>query len=201
MFSLSFVHWLVVLSAVISVSGSVAYIRDTLAGRSRPNRVSWSMWALAPLIGTGAAISAGADHWATLRIFLSGFGPLLVFLASFVNRQSYWKLTTFDFLCGLFSLLALFAWWGADSARLAILLAATGDGLASLPTIKKAWRHPDTETGLAYIAAVVSTLLVLPSIPVWNIENASFQIYLLAANCLLVFAVYRKRVFAGRNSA
>lgn len=192
-FALSFAHWLVVLSACITILGATAYIRDTLQGKTKPNRVSWALWALAPLIGTGAALSANADVWATIRIFLAGFLPLLVFLASFVNRRSYWKLTTFDAVCGFFSLLALAAWGIVGIPRLAILLAATGDGFAALPTIRKAWKYPETETGITYITGFIAALLILPSIPTWNIENSAFQIYLLIATSVLSFAVYRKR--------
>ena len=92
---MNFVHWLVILSVVISVSGSFAYIKDTLKGKSKPNRVSWFLWALAPFVATGAAIYSGADLWATVRIFTSGFLPLIVFIASFFNKQSYWKLNIF----------------------------------------------------------------------------------------------------------
>jgi len=199
MFNLSFVHWLVILSAGISIAGASAYVRDTLNGRTKPNRITWSMWALAPLIGTAAALSAHADMWATTRVFLAGFLPLIVFITSFVNPQSYWKLTVFDIACGVCSLLALAIWGFADSPRLAILLAATGDGFASLPTIRKAWKHPETETGLTFIFSLIAVLLVLPSIPVWNIENAAFQIYLLVVAIILIFAIYRKRWFGGRN--
>lgn len=192
---ISFVHWLVVISALISVAGSAAYIRDTLAGRTKPNRLSWAMWAIAPLIGTGAALYANADPWTTVRIFLAGFIPLLVVFFSFFNRKSYWKLGVFDFICGALSLVALAAWLIADSPRIAILLAAAGDGFAALPTIKKAWINPETETGLTYIASLVSVILVLPSITIWNIENASFQIYLLVVNTILIISVYRRRFF------
>lgn len=191
---ISFAHWLVLLSALVSIGGSAAYIRDTLAGKSKPNRVSWSMWALAPLIGTAAALSADADIWATVRIFLAGFLPLLVFLASFVNRQSYWKLSIFDFFCGACSVLAFIVWVSIGAPRLAILLAAIGDGFASLPTIRKAWHYPETETGITYIASFMAVVLIIPSIPQWNIENSAFQIYLFIANTLLLFAVYRKRL-------
>jgi hypothetical protein len=190
-------HWLVLLSALISIVGASAYIRDTLAGRTKPNRVSWSMWALAPLIGTGAALAAHADIWATTRIFLAGFLPLIVFLSSFVNPKGYWKLTLFDVLCGVCSVLALLVWGVTASPRMAILLAAIGDGFASLPTIRKAWNHPETETGLTYITSFISVVLIIPSIPVWNIENSAFQIYLLIANTLLLLAVYRKRLGLG----
>ena len=187
-------HILVLISACISVAGATAYIRDTLAGKTKPNRVSWSLWALAPLIGTAAAISAGANPWTTVRIFLAGFLPLLVVIASFINRQSYWKLTTFDYLCGLCALAAFAVWGALDAPLLAILFAAIGDGFASLPTIIKAWNYPETETRVAYITSLVSVILVIPSIPEWNIENSAFQIYLLIVNTLLLIAVYRKRL-------
>jgi len=188
---ISFVHWLVILSAGVSLLGGSAYIRDTLGGKSKPNRVSWSLWALTPLIGTAAALAAHADVWVTIRIFLAGFIPLLVFVASFINRQSYWKLTVFDAICGACALLALIIWGIADSPRMAILLAAIGDGFATLPTIRKAWAHPDTETGITYFTSFIAVLLVLPSIPVWNIENSAFQIYLLISNICILIAIYR----------
>jgi len=193
---LTLAHWLVLLSILIGVAGSLSYIRDTIRGKTRPNRVSWGMWALAPLIGTAAAISAGADPWATSRIFLAGFVPLIVFLVSFANRQSYWQLTVFDFLCGACSAVALVAWLFAESPELAVLLAATGDGLAALPTLRKAWTYPETENGVIFITSLIGVLLVLPSIPEWNIINSAFQIYLLAINAALIVAIYRKRIFS-----
>jgi len=189
-----FEHILVIVSVFVSLSGSAAYVFDTLKGKTRPNRVSWFLWAAAPLIGTGAAISSGADAWATARIFLAGFVPLIVIIVSFVNKQSYWKLTKFDFACGVCSVLALIVWFSADSPVLAILLAAIGDGLASLPTLIKSWKYPETETGWTFVAGFIATLLVLPSIPVWNIQNSAFQIYLLVVNALLVYFIFRKRI-------
>ena len=152
------------------------------------------MWALAPLVGVGAALAAHADPWTVIRTFLAGFMPLLVFLASFVNRQSYWKLNLFDFVCGTCSIVAFILWAIADSPRAAILLAAIGDGFATLPTIFKAWKYPETETGITYVASLASVLLVLPSIPRWNIENSAFQIYLIIANVLLILSIYRKKI-------
>ena len=101
----------------------------------------------------------------------------------------------FDLLCGACSLIALVVWGVVDAPQWAILLAATGDGLAAIPTLRKAWTHPETETGLTYALGLLGTLLVIPAIPVWNIENSAFQIYLLVINTCLVFAVYRKRLF------
>lgn len=192
---ISFVHWLVILSSLISLSGGISYVRGINKGTAKPNLVTWFMWALAPLIGVGAAISAHADLWGVVRIFLAGFIPVIVIIAVFKNPRSYWKLTTFDFLCGICSLIALIIWLGIDKPVIAVLFAAIGDAFAGLPTIIKAWRHPETENGLTYVASLVSVCLVLPSIQIWNIENSSFQIYLLFVNIILIFSVYRKKIF------
>lgn len=192
---ITFPHILVIISAGVSIAGASTYIRDTIRGNTKPNRVSWSMWALAPMIGTAAALAAHADVWATSRIFLSGFLPLIIVVASFVNPGSYWKLTLFDALCGVCSLVALFIWLGVQSPTGAILVAALGDGFACIPTLRKAWLHPETESGIVFLGSLVAVLLVVPSIPKWDIQNSAFQIYLLAANVALLFSIYRKRIF------
>lgn len=194
MFGITPVHWLVLVSAAISLSGAAAYIRDMFRGKSIPNLVTWGLWAFAPLIATGAALTAHADGWATVRIFVAGFGPLLVFLSAFMIRQKYWNLSLFDYACGVLSLIALGAWLWADSPILAILFAATADLFATLPTIFKAWKFPETETFYTYFVGLFTASLVIPAIPVWNIENAAFQVYLLVANTALVFAVLRGRM-------
>jgi len=191
---MSLIHWLVILSAVVSVLGSSAYIIDTAKGKTKPNRVSWLMWSIAPLIGTFAALSAGGDIWATVRIFLAGFLPLIVLIVSFTNSKSYWKLTKFDFLCGACSLIAIVIWLIVGNPVIAILFAAIGDGFACLPTILKAWKNPETETGTTFVAALLASFLVLPSIPKWDIQNSAFQIYLIIANMVIVFSIYRKKL-------
>ena len=188
---ISFAHWLVIISSILILSGVIAYIRDILKGKSKPNLVTWGLWALGPMIATGAALSVDADPWATLRIFISGFGPLLIFLAGIFFSESYWKLSLFDYTCGALSLVALGVWFLADSPLLAILFAAIGDLFATLPTIIKAWQHPETETLYTYFTGFFTAIVIIPSIPVWNIANSAFQIYLIIANTFLFFIVLR----------
>jgi len=190
---ISFLHWLVVLSAIINVGGGSAYIAGTLRGTTKPNRVTWGLWALAPLLGTVIALSSHADPWATVRVFFAGFVPLLVFLFSFINKNSYWKLTIFDYFCGIWALVAIVFWLVAGSPEIAILFAVLADIFAALPTLRKAWLQPETEKGIIYLASLVSVLLAMPAIPVWNITNAAFSVYLAVVDAVLIFLIYWKR--------
>lgn len=191
-------HVLVLISIGISAFGASAYIRDMIRGTTKPNKISFALWAFAPLVGTAAAVAANADLWATARIFMSGFVPLVTLIVSFFLPQSYWKLTKFDFLCGLFSVVAIIIWIAADSPRMAILFAAIADGFALIPVLRKTWKYPETETGLTYLLGLAGALIIIPAIPVWNIENAAFQVYLMTANLLLVLSVYRKKLGLNR---
>jgi len=186
-----FAHILVILAVLVQLFGSFAYIVDTIKGKSKPNRISWAMWASAPLVATIVALYSHADIWVTSRTFMAGFVPLTILIASFINSKSYWKLTFFDFVCGACSVLALIIWLFVGSPEVAILFAVAGDAFALIPTLAKAWKYPETETGLTFVAGLAASLLILPSIPNWNIENSAFQIYLLVANTLLVAFIYR----------
>lgn len=187
-------HLLAILSYLLSIYGISFYIRDTLRGKTKPNRVSWAMWAIAPLIGAGAALVVHADPWTTFRTFLAGFLPLIVFVISFFNTKSYWQLTNFDKLCGIFSFVAILIWLMLDSPLLAIIFAIIADTLASLPTIRKAWTHPETETKITYTASFISFILILPSVPNWSIENTAFIAALFLNNAVMWFAVYRQSI-------
>ena len=167
---MTFPHSLVIISTLLMLWGGYAYFRDTLAGRTKPNRVSWFLWALAPLVSLSAAFSVDADIWASVRVLVGGVVPGVIFLGSFFNRKSYWQLTWFDWFCGGLSLTALLFWQLASSPLIAVLLATAANTFASIPTFIKAWNFPETETRLIYINSFLSAVLIIPAIPVWNLS-------------------------------
>ena len=189
---MTFPHSLVIISTLLLLWGGYAYFRDTIAGRTKPNRVSWFLWALASLVSFGAAFSADADIWASVRVLVGGVVPGVIFLGSFFNRKSYWQLTWFDWICGGLSLTALLFWQLASSPLIAVLLATAANTFASIPTFIKAWNFPETETRLTFINSFLSAVLIIPAIPVWNIANSAFQIGLMLTTGAFLVAVYRK---------
>ena len=189
---MTFPQFLVVVSVLLMVWGAYDYLRDTLAGKTKPNRVSWSLWALAPLISLGAAFDANADVWASIRVLVGGVVPAVIFLASFINKNSYWRLGRFDWFCGGLSLAALVFLQLANSPLVAVLLATTANTLATVPTFVKAWNYPETESRLIFITSFISAILIIPAIPVWTIANSAFQIGLMLTTGALLVAIYRK---------
>jgi hypothetical protein len=125
-------NW-IYLGTAIGVLGTAAYLRDTLRGTTKPNRVTWLLWAFAPLLAAVVEFDEGVGLRA-LPTFMVGFMPLLVFAASFVNADSVWRIRRFDYACGAISVLGTVVWLVTRNGVLAISAAIAADFMAGLPT-------------------------------------------------------------------
>lgn len=177
----------VIVGFVIGMLGTIKYLIETIQGRVKPNRVTFFLWALAPLIAFFAEIKQGVGIQ-SLMTFGVGFSPLLIFLASFVNKKAEWKLGWFDFTCGGLSLAGLALWYITRVGDIAITFSIIADGLAALPTIVKVYSYPETENGWLYLTASVSALLTLLTIDIWNFAHYGFPLYILIVT-LIIFTL------------
>jgi hypothetical protein len=168
-----------ILGALIVLTGNAAYARDTVRGNTQPNRVTWVLWGLAPMIAFAAEVVQGVGLNAVLTLAV-GFGPLLVVAASFLDPRAYARVTPFDAGCGVLSLIALGAWAATGRGNLAILLSILADFLAALPTIRKAYRLPHTEHAVAFLSGVVGATITLLTIKAedWGFASVAFPAYI-----------------------
>lgn len=174
----------VLVGVVINFIGSLSYVIDTLKGKTRPNRVSWFMWALAPLIAFSAELKQGVGIQ-SLMTFTVGFSPLLVFVASFINKKSVWKIQKFDLFCGALSVVGLIFWYVTKVGNVAIMFSILSDGLAAVPTIVKSFRYPETENDLLYSLAAVNATITLLTIKNWSFAHYAFPVYILLIDIVL----------------
>ena len=179
----------VILGFVIATLGGLKYLVETIQGRVKPNRVTFFIWALAPLIAFTAEIKQGVGIQ-SLMTFGVGFGSLLIFIASFVNKKAQWKLGLFDFTCGVLSLMGILFWYITRSGNIAITFSIIADGLAALPTIVKSFRYPETENSWAYLTAAISASLTLLTIDSWDFAHYGFPVYILIG-CLIIFSLVK----------
>src|SRR3990167_1069088 len=186
-------QYLVIVGALVNIFGSWFYIKRTLRGVTKPNRVTYIIWALAPMVAFAAAISDGVG-WAALPVFISGFIPFLILLASFVNKNAYWKISRFDYACGTISILALVFWRMTGYPAVAVLLAIVSDALASLPTVIKSWRFPETEYWSWYAGAVVGAASAFFVVESFTFTIVAFPIYLIVVCGIILAGIFRKQL-------
>ena len=182
----------IIIGTIIGAIGVLAYLVDTVKGKVKPNRVSFLLWSIAPLIAFAAQIKQGVGL-ESLMTFSTGFLPLTVFIASFVNKKAEWKLTKFDLFCGVLSIVGLILWLITKVGNVAIAFSILADGLAALPTIIKAYKYPDTEIAWPWIATSFGVILTLLTINTLTFANSGFIIYILIVNTL-IFSLVQFRI-------
>jgi hypothetical protein len=143
------------------------------------------MWTLAPTIAFVAEINKGVGLISIMTLSI-GLGPLIVLLASFSSKKSYWKLRQTDYLCGLLSLLGLALWIIYRDANIAIVFSIAADIFAALPTLAKSYRHPETESVEAYWPTILNAGITLLAIDTWTVANYGFPIYTFIINVVFV---------------
>ncbi len=182
----------IILGAFINFLGAMSYLTSTLRGKTKPNKVTWLMWAAAPMLAFSAEIKQGVGL-ISLTTFMAGFNPILILLASFVNKKSKWEIGKFDIICGTLSVLGLILWQITKIPNIAILFAITADGLAAIPTVVKSYTNPETENGAAYFVAMISGTIAILTIKTWDFAHYAFPIYIVAI-CLILFMLIHFRL-------
>lgn len=180
----------IIVAAIVILVADALYAVDTLMGRNKPNRLTWALWSLAPLIAFASQRSENVGP-ETLLTLAAGIAPMLVLAASFYNKKSYWKITRFDIYCGAVSLLALAVLVIFNDGLLALGISIVADLFAGLPTVIKAWKDPASESVLPFALGAVSALITLLTIHTWSFSVAAFAVYILYMNVLLAFLASR----------
>lgn len=181
----------VILASIIASVGGFSYLLDTIKGKVKPNRVSFLMWSIAPLIAFAAQLQQGVGIEALLT-FSAGIIPLVVFFASFVNKEAEWKISKFDIFCGSFSLIGVILWLVTKQGNLAIAFSILADAAASAPTILKSYKHPETEAAWPYFASTIGAVITLLTLKQITFSNAGFVVYLLLVTLVIFILVQFK---------
>jgi len=179
----------VILGVLLVFYGALHYIIDTLKGKTKPNRVTWFFWALAPGIAFIAELDKGVGYQ-SLFTFIAGFNPFLILIASFVNKNAYWKLHRADYFYGFIALMAIVLWRITGDANLAILFAILADGAAAIPTVIKSYYKPETENYKIFFYCLIGAVITLLTLKVWTFAHYAFPVYLLGI-CTILYVLIK----------
>lgn len=183
-------EYFAIIGAVIASFGGLYYLYETIVGKSKPNRVSWLLWGVMPMIIFVAQRVQGVEGLSWIS-FAAGFTPLLIVAASFLNKKAYWKTKPLDYILMVAALAGVALWFITSDPNMAILLVLVADLLAGVPTILKSIKHPETESWIAYLISTVGFGIGILAIHNFNFEHAAFVIYLFAIQLLLTLLTVR----------
>ncbi len=180
------------LAGAVSFVSTARYLVAILRGGTRPNRATW--WILTLVGGLVAAsyYESGARHtmWVPVSYVI---GPLAVALVSLRYGEGGW--TRLDRYCIAVALLGAVVWSALSSPFAALLCFLCIDFAGLLPTLRKSYREPRGEDGLAWVLAAFAGAINLLAIERWEARIAIYPVYIALGNGVIaaLVALPRKR--------
>ena len=172
----------------------VPYYRDILRGKTHPHVYSWSLWGLLTVLIVALQIKGGAGP-ATLVTAAAGLLCIGVVVLGLKNGKR--DITTFDTIVAILALIAIGFWLIADQPVVSIILVVIADILAFIPTVRKSWHRPQSETLSLYLTNTVRFSLALLAVKEYTILSSLWLMAWIVGNGLFsVMLVVRRQQVA-----
>jgi hypothetical protein len=140
---------------------------------------------------------AGVGAWMTAVLACICF---VIFLLSF--RFGTKDITRFDVVFLALALISLVLWLVADQPVLSVVLIVATDVFGMVPTVRKSWHEPYSETLVMYQITTFRHALSFFALEQINILTALYPVAWVAANgAFSAMLMYRRRAIAQHSAA
>ncbi len=183
---------LAVVATLISVGAFVSYFKDLLARKTKPHPYTWLIWVITQGTATAALWHGGGNFGA---ISLSVGVVLIIIVFLFSLKYGGGNITRSDTIVLALALLAIFVWWQLDSPLIAVFMVSAIDGLGYIPTFRKSFADPWSETLSFWGLAALVMVLSLISNAEYNLLTVTYLATLSVANTsLFFFLLFRRKI-------
>lgn len=182
-----------IVAALLAIVGNVPYVLDILKGRVKPHAYTWFVWTIVSGIVFFGQLAKGAGIGA-LPTAVSEVFTLIIFLLSL--KYGFKRVTKIDTIFLLIALGGIVPWIFTEDPTVSVVIAVSIDVIAFIPTLRKAWLEPKTESPILFGTNVARHVLALFSMQAYNIATTLHSIAMITTNSLmallLVIAKRRK---------
>ena len=182
---------LAMIAAVLAVAGNLPYIRDAFKRRVKPHPFTWLVWTIVSAVVVFGQIAEGAGIGA-LPAAVAGAFTTIIFLFSLQYGFKYVQKSDKYYLAA--ALLGIIPWLVFKNPTISVIIAVSIDLIAFVPTLRKTYLHPETETPILYGSNVLRHILTLFSLQAYNIATTLHSIAMIITNSTMVILITGKKV-------
>ena len=180
-----------IVASIIGGLSFIPYFRDIFLNKTKPHMYTWLIWSL--LQGTSVFIMLFSGAGIGVLPFV--VGTILcgcIFILSF--KYGTKNITLFDTICLIGALVALIFYIFLHNPVLSIILVCLIDFIGFIPTFRKSYIEPETETASTYIISAFSSALAIGALFNYSLITILYPATLILTDttCWLII-ILRKR--------
>jgi hypothetical protein len=182
----------------VSIGAFLPYFRDIFLKKTKPHAYTWLIWTITQ--GTGAAgLLYGKGGWGVIALIIGTVFVFFIFLLSF--KYGTRNITKGDAIILIVALLAIVVWWQLHSPLFAVFMVSAIDVLGYIPSFRKTFEEPWTETSISWAAFILANILSILALSKYNFLTLTYLLTMTAANIVLLsICLIRRRVIKANKS-
>jgi hypothetical protein len=180
------------IAIIIGFSATVPYVRDILSRKTKPHVYTWLIWSITT--GTAAfGVVYGGGGVGSLNLILLSIVTFGIFLLSL--KYGTKNINMWDTIILLMAILAIFVWWKLEQPLISILMISTIDVLGYLPSFRKSYEEPWSETLISWIGFTLANTFAILALSQYNLLTTTYLVSIAIANIILFFICLLRRPF------
>ena len=181
---------LVVVASLLALLGNIPYLRDVIKGKVKPHPYTWFIWTIVSCVVFFGQVAKGAGIGA-IPTAVSEVFTLIIFLFSL--KYGFKNPPKIDKYFLVLALLGLIPWLLTKDPTISVVIVVIIDLIAFIPTLRKTYIHPKSETALLYGTNTSRHLLALGALGSYNIATMLHSIVMIITNGLMVFFIKTRK--------
>jgi hypothetical protein len=179
-----------IIAAILTVISFLPYIRDTLRGKTRPHVYSWFLYSIIAILVFAIQLHNNAGPGAYITLIAGLISILLFFLGLRMGTKDITLSDTIVFVLtlGMIGFLVM-----SDKPFMSVVLACLIDLMAFIPTIRKTWYDPYSETLMLYTTNFVRYIVAIAALTSLTLINALYPVCWLLVNGLFAVVLVMRR--------
>lgn len=178
-----------IIAGVLSIIGNIPYLIQVIKGKVRPHAFTWLVWSIVSGVTFFGAVAKGAGVGA-IPTGAAEIFTIIIFFFSLKHGFEYVK--KIDVVFFIIALLGLIPWILTKDPTLSVIIVVAIDLTAFVPTIRKTWKHPETEIPILYGMNVSRHILTLFSLQAYNIATMLHSISMIVTNTIMTTIILFK---------
>jgi hypothetical protein len=178
-------------SMLIGAAAFLPYLFGMAKRETKPHPYTWLILTLTQGTATAGLFAGGAGYMA--YGFLAGtMMSACICLASIRNARE--AVAKGDTILLVLAIIAIVIWWQFDHPVAAVFMVSAIDFAAYIPTLRKGWRDPKSESALAWGLFSASYLFAIFALRSYNFLTLPYLVVVLVADALIaVVLIVRRR--------
>lgn len=172
----------------MAIAGNIPYLTDVIKKKIQPHPYTWLVWSIVSMITFFGQLAKGAGVGA-IPTGVAEFFTVIIFFASL--RYGFKDIKRIDTYFLIIALLGIIPWIITKDPTISVITVVSIDLIAFIPTLRKTWVQPTTESSWLYKMNVARHSLTLGALQSYNIATMLHSIAMIITNTIMSLFIWR----------